>query len=114
MSQPDLERGKCWLTETGTTSRRAFDFLGAPPYCSCVVQIDKFSIIAGYLMTSRPILNRPMTYECVDGKPEYIEGMEEDVETQGFYWLKFACYGGKVFCPGYNQDNMLTCAVCSK
>ena len=64
----------------------------------------------GYLMTSATG-NRKSTFECVDVSMETLSGNSND-DGAIFHHVKVDC--NSFFCPPYNQDDVLTCVVCSK
>ena len=58
----------------------------------------------------------PTTYECIDGSPEYVSGMQADSNGALLYFVKVACSGlGEIGrCPPYKSSKVITCVVCTR
>ena len=66
----------------------------------------------GYLMTERANHKGRSTFECVDRMPETVSGGHEDEEGARFYHVEPRC--GSLPCPPYEEEEEMTCAVCTR
>ena len=64
-------------------------------------------------MTEHHSHKHSSTFECIDDKPEYIEGQAGNSEGALFYFIRPDC-GTGVPCPPYDSSRELTCVVCSR
>ena len=46
---------------------------------------------AGYLMSEYSNHAHPATYECIDGSPEYVSGMQDNSNGALFHFVRVAC-----------------------
>lgn len=55
----------------------------------------------------------PAAYTCVDGNPEAVDGMVDNVDGNTVNFVQTSCpHTGH--CPPYINNAELTCVVCSK
>ena len=67
----------------------------------------------GYLMSELERADRQRKDTiCVDRDAEAIPGLQADTEGAVVYLMRASCNG--LPCPPYNNDTVLSCAVCSK
>ena len=66
----------------------------------------------GYLVAERHIHASNKAFECMDASPERVPNGNGDVNGALFYYSKAQCVG--LQCDPYNNNNALTCAVCTK
>ena len=65
----------------------------------------------GYLTAERHLHHRS-TFECMDVSPETVTGGQSDHDGAIFSHVEPRC--GSLRCPPYEEENEMTCAVCSK
>jgi len=68
----------------------------------------------GYLMSSRDNHHRAGAI-CIDERSESQNGKDDYERGSSLYTIKTVCSGdGRMECPPYRDNDILTCVVCSK
>ena len=68
---------------------------------------------SGYLMSAHHNVDGRTMYECVDGDPESVPGLDTTSrDTAVFRHVEPHCSG--LSCPPYDAEKELTCVVCSR
>ena len=66
----------------------------------------------GYLMAAHKSYNGQTLFECVDGQPESVPGLNGlDDNNALYYHVEATC--NSLSCPPYDSEKELTCSVCT-